>query len=174
MMRGKWAQGLEPRMFTWIVRDRLAGSERPGGYARNHRKVRRLEELIWLARNGFTHVVSLLASTHNLKAYEEAQIPATQVPLARASSELAESLVEVYGVLGGLLDDPAACVLVHEEEFGDRLAGVLAGYLLYAGLIDSPPQAITVVEQLIGWQMGPPGRELVVLTHGEGIRRARP
>ena len=29
-LRGRWAQGLEPRFFCWIVRDRLAASERPG------------------------------------------------------------------------------------------------------------------------------------------------
>ena len=49
-LRGRWAQGLEPRVFCWIIKDRLAASERPGGFARNHRKVRRQEELIWLDR----------------------------------------------------------------------------------------------------------------------------
>src|SRR5438034_281743 len=58
--RGRWAQGLEPRYFTWVITGRLAVSERPGGFARNHRKVRRQEELLWLAGHGFTHVLSLL------------------------------------------------------------------------------------------------------------------
>ena len=40
-MKGKWAKGIEPRYFAWIIRDQLAVSERPGGYARNHRRVRR-------------------------------------------------------------------------------------------------------------------------------------
>ena len=71
-MRGRWAQGLEPRFFCWIIKDRLAGSERPGGFARNHRKVRRQEELIWLRQHDFTHVISLLDSSHNLPAYDEA------------------------------------------------------------------------------------------------------
>ena len=61
-LRGRWAQGLEPRMFSWIIKDRLAASERPGGFARNHRKIRRQEELIWLAQNDFTRVISLLDS----------------------------------------------------------------------------------------------------------------
>ena len=30
-------------------------------------------------------------------------------------------------------------MLIHHEEFGDRLLGVLAGYLLYAGLVDRGP-----------------------------------
>ena len=70
-MKGKWAAGIPPRNFTWVIKDRLAMSERPGGFAPNHRKVRRQEEIIWLQVQGFTRVVSLLPSSHNLRAYEE-------------------------------------------------------------------------------------------------------
>ena len=80
-LRGRWAQGLQPRNFTWVIRDRLGAGERPGGFARNHRKVRRQEELIWLGANGFTRVVSLLDSPHNLHAYEEAGLVSVHVPL---------------------------------------------------------------------------------------------
>ena len=54
--------------------DRLAVSERPGGYAPHHRRVRRHEEILWLRRQGFDRVVSLLPSTHNLHAYEELEL----------------------------------------------------------------------------------------------------
>ena len=36
------------------------------------------------------------------------------------------------------------------EELGDRLMGVMAGYLLYAGLLPTGPQAIAVIENLGG------------------------
>jgi hypothetical protein len=75
---------LQPRYFTWVIKDRLGAGERPGGFARNHRKVRRQEELIWLKHQGFTMVVSLLESPHNLHAYEEFDIPFLQVPLGRS------------------------------------------------------------------------------------------
>ncbi|MGH9207833.1 MAG: hypothetical protein ACRD1G_14970, partial [Acidimicrobiales bacterium] len=61
-MRGKWAAGISPRNFSWILPDQLAVSERPGGYARNHRRVRRQEEIFWLRGNGFNRIVSLLPS----------------------------------------------------------------------------------------------------------------
>src|SRR5262249_33784172 len=70
-VRGRWAAGIAPRNFAWVIRDHLAVSERPGGYARNHRRVRRQEEIIWLREQGFTLVVSLLGSPHNLHAYDE-------------------------------------------------------------------------------------------------------
>ena len=90
-LRGRWAQGLQPRYFTWVIMDRLGAGERPGGFARNHRKVRRQEELIWLNVNGFTHIVSLLDSPHNLHAYDEAGLAYVHVPLGPHDELLARS-----------------------------------------------------------------------------------
>ena len=171
-MRGRWAQGLEPRYFCWIIRDRLAASERPGGFARNHRKVRRQEELIWLAGHGFTHVLSLLDSPHNLHAYEEAGIAYEHRPLGR-HDELAERLDEVYATIAGWLDDPTERVLVHHEEFGDRILGVMAGYLLYTGLVSEGTHAIVALERITGRQLGSVGREIVAVTIDEHILRVR-
>ena len=170
-MRGRWAQGLEPRYFCWIIKDRLAVSERPGGFARNHRKVRRQEELIWLAGHGFTHVLSLLDSPHNLHAYEEAEIAYEHIPLGR-HDELGERLGEIYSTIAGWLDDPAERVLVHHEEFGERILGVMTGYLLYSGLVSEGPHAMVIMERITGRQLGSIGREIVAVTLDEKILRA--
>ena len=170
-MRGRWAQGLEPRGFTWIIKERLAASERPGGFARNHRKVRRQEELIWLAGNGFTHVLSLLESPHNLHAYDEAQIAYEHLPLGR-HDEWPSRLPVVYTTLKKWLDDPAERVLIHHEEFGERLLGVLAGYLLYDGVVTDGAHVIVLIETLTGRQLGAPGREIVAATIDEGLAGA--
>ena len=159
---------MEPRAFIWILKDRLAASERPGGFARSHRKVRRQEELIWLAGNGFTRVLSLLESPHNLHAYEEAQIAYEHIPLGRRDT-WGEQLGLTFATLKKWLDDPAERVLMHHEEFGERLMGVLAGYLLYAGYVDSGPHAIVVIERITGRQLGAPGREIVAATIDEGL-----
>src|SRR3984957_14378081 len=79
-MKGKWAKGIPPRFFAWIIKGRLAVSERPGGYARNHRKVRRHEEILWLRGEGFTRIVSLLPSPHNLHAYDELNMTWSHIP----------------------------------------------------------------------------------------------
>ena len=70
-MKGKWAQGIQPRNFAWVIKDKLAVCERPGGYGANHRRVRRQEEIIWIREQGFTCVVSLIPSPHNLHNYDE-------------------------------------------------------------------------------------------------------
>jgi hypothetical protein len=171
-LRGRWAQGLEPRFFCWVIRDRLAASERPGGFARSHRKIRRQEELIWLGQHGFTRVISLLDSPHNLHAYEEAEIAYEQVPLGR-HDELADRLPLIYESIARRLDLPTEKVLLHHEEFGDRLVGVIAGYLVYAGLVDEGPHAIVTAERLTNRELGAVGREMVAITVDERIVRNR-
>ena len=160
-MKGKWAAGIPPRNFTWVIKDRLAVSERPGGFAPNHRRVRRQEEIIWLQVQGFTRVYSLLPSSHNLQAYEEKSLASVHFPLPPTG--------DARGVLSDLYHDVHAGlvagerILIHQEELGDRVAGVVAGYLLWSGRLPSGPQSITVLEHMTGHPMGPAGRELVAM-----------
>lgn len=159
-MRGKWAAGIKPRFFTWVIKDKLAVCERPGGYARNHRKVRRREEILWLKCQGFNRVVSLLASPHNLHAYDEENLAWSHVPFAM-NEDPAVVLPELYERLRAWLRDER--VVIHQEEVNDRLMGVVAGYLAWSGLVPEGAQAVAVVERLFSRQMGPEGRELVAI-----------
>ena len=158
-MKGKWAAGIPPRHFTWVIHDRLAVSERPGGFAPNHRRVRRQEEIIWLRVQGFARVISLLPSPHNLQAYDDEGLAWAHYPLLPAADPrtvLAECFRD--------LDDSLAAgarLLVHQEELGDRVMGVVAGFLVWSGRLKSGPQAISLIEHAVGPQMGPAGRELV-------------
>ena len=158
-MKGQWAAGIPPRNFTWVIKDRLAMSERPGGFAPNHRKVRRQEEIIWLQVQGFNRVVSLLPSSHNLQAYEEKALASVHYPLP-GSGDVRGVLGDVYRDIHGRLG-AGERILVHQEELGDRVSGVVAGYLLWSERLPTGPQAITVLEHLTGHPMGPSGRELV-------------
>ena len=74
-VKGKWAQGIRPRNFHWIIKDQLAICERPGGYGQNHRKVRRQEEIIWIREQEFTCVISIIGAPHNLHNYDELGLP---------------------------------------------------------------------------------------------------
>src|SRR4051794_19254249 len=113
-MKNKWARGISPRYFCWIIRDQLAISERPGGYARNHRPVRRQEEILWLRESGFTRVVSLLPSTHNLHAYDGLDLPWSHVPFPPTMAAR-DVLPALYKQLDRWLGDRER-VLVHMEE----------------------------------------------------------
>jgi hypothetical protein len=159
-MKGKWARGIRPRNFVWVMADRLAASERPGGYARTHRRIRRQEEIIWIREEGFTRVVSLLPSPHNLHAYEELGVAWEHIPFP--PHEPREALEQLYPKLKAWLESGEK-VLLHQEEFGDTLQGVLAGYLLYAGRVPTGHHAIAGLEHLTQRPMGPPGRQLVTI-----------
>ena len=158
-MRGKWAKGIEPRNFRWVVQDQLAICERPGGYTANHRRVRRHEEIIWIREHGFARVVSIMPSPHNLHAYDELHLPYDHVPFG-AHDDVRTVLRALFPRIRSWLD-AGDRLLIHSDEISDRLQGVMAGYLLYAGYLSSGPQAITVIEQLMSRQLGSVGRELV-------------
>jgi hypothetical protein len=150
---------MAPRSFAWVLRDHLAVCERPGGYGTSHRRVRRTEEIVWIKAQGFTTVVSTLAAPHNLHAYDEADVAWRHVPFTSvdaSSTVLGKLYPEMRALLGA-----GERVLLHHNEAGDRLQGVVAGYLVYAGLVHEPARATAMVERLLQRPMGPIGRELV-------------
>lgn len=160
-MKGKWAQGIQPRNFAWILKDKLAVSERPGGYGGNHRRVRRQEEIIWIREQGFTKVITLIPSPHNLYSYDELGVSWLHLPFGPQDDphEVADRL---YHELATLLAGEGK-VLVHQNELSDRVAGLMAGYLLWSGVVPHAPQATSIVERLLSRQMGPLGRDLVTM-----------
>jgi len=163
-VKGKWAAGIPPRNFTWIIRDRLAVSERPGGFAPNHRRVRRQEEIIWLRVQGFTRVVSLLPSPHNLHAYDDEGLAYAHYPLPPVADPR-QALTDCYQDLERSLAEGMR-ILVHQDELGDRVMGVVGGFLIWSGRLPTGPQAVALMEHLVGHRMGSTGRQLVVVAAG--------
>jgi hypothetical protein len=158
-MRGKWAQGIEPRHFTWVVKDRLAVCERPGGYGENHRRVRRQEEIIWLRQQEFDFVISLISGTHNLHNYEELGLPFHHVPFSGPGA----GPRGLTRAMAAIRDHLAAGdrVVVHREELGERISGLVAAYVLWMGLVADAPTTVSLTEQLLERELGPSARELV-------------
>ena len=161
MAKGKWANGIVPRNFYWILKDRLAVCERPGGYGANHRRVRRKEEILWLRANGFTRVISLIPSTHNLHNYDEFELAWLHRPFGN-DHDPAQVMPELFPEIHDLLDRGER-LLLHGEELGDQMSGLLAGYLVWAGMLPTGPQATSIVERMVDRQIGPKGREMVSL-----------
>ncbi len=157
--KGKWAQGIRPRNFYWILADQLAVCERPGGYGDNHRRVRRQEEIIWIREQSFTTVVSLIPAPHNLHNYDELGVPWRHRPFA-AGDDTQAFLGRFFPELRDLVT-AGAKILVHQDELGDRVCGLMAGFVLWDGRIDTGPRAIAIIEQITQRQLGPVGREIV-------------
>jgi len=160
-MKGKWAQGIQPRNFSWVVKDKLAVCERPGGYGANHRRVRRQEEIIWIREQGFTCVVSLIPSPHNLHNYDELGVVWRHRPVTQGDDAV-RFVASFFPELRTMLSENQK-VLIHQDELGDRVSGLMAGFLLWSGMVESGPQAISITEQLVHRQLGPTARQLVTI-----------
>jgi hypothetical protein len=158
-LRGKWALGITPRNFTWILKDKLAICERPGGYGDNHRRVRRQEEIIWIRENGFDYAISIIQAPHNLHNYEELNLPYRH--RAFRADDRDRWLKAFYTELDDLLRNDNK-LLVHGEELGDRLVGIMGGYIRWAGLVDNDTKAIEVTERLTGRQLDPWARDVIM------------
>jgi hypothetical protein len=162
-LRGKWALGITPRNFTWVIKDRLAICERPGGYGENHRRVRRQEEIIWLRENRFDLVISTIAAPHNLHAYEELNMPYRHRPFG-GIDDANLFLRAFYKELQTMLAKDMKLV-IHAEEVGDRILGIMGGYIRWSGMVDDPSQAIIITERIGGRQLDTWARELILGVH---------
>lgn len=162
-LRGKWALGITPRNFTWIMKDKLAICERPGGYGEHHRRVRRQEEIIWLRENGFGCLISIIPAPSNLHNYDELSMPYRHRPF-HGVDQLDAWLRSFYVELRDLLASGTK-VVVHNEHVDDRLVAIMGGFIRWSGLVEEPSQAITVIERLAGRQLEPFGREIMLRVH---------
>ena len=159
--KGKWAQGIQPRNFCWIIKDRLAICERPGGYSANHRRVRRQEEIIWIREQGFGCVISLITATHNLHNYDELGVSYLHRPFGPLDDP-ERTLGALYPELHVMLQRGMKLIM-HTEEVGDRIAGVMGGYIRWAGLMSDVPQCTVLIENITGRQLDPLGRSIVAM-----------
>lgn len=155
--------GLEPRGFTWVISDRLAVSERIGGYGAQHRRVRREEEIAWLKNAGITAVLSLLEGNQNIAAYQAAGIEAHNEPLNDLEPE---SVGRVFKTMREIASKPGAVLLVHRDIIDDAVAGVLAGYLVHSGRVDDPIVATDIVQRILKRPLGPEARAIIPQSTG--------
>ena len=54
-------------------------------------------------------------------------------------------------------------IIIHREELGETITGLMAAYLLWMGLVPDGPRAIMVTEQLFERELTATGRELVAM-----------
>lgn len=156
----KKVTGLEPRGFRWVIAGRLAISERIGGYGFQHRRVRREEEITWLAEHGINAVLSLLPGNQNQAAYENAGFSFSMHPIEGELDDRDE-VSRVFATMDEALRPPGAAVLIHRDTIDDLLAGLLAGYLVHSRLVRDPIIATDVIQKIVGRPIGPEGRRLI-------------
>ncbi len=161
MTRVRWAQGIQPKNFLWILKDQVAVCERPGGYGIHHRTSRRHTEIVWLREQNFDYVVSLISSRHNLRSYQELRVPYHHVPFA-GFGDGPEGLARV---MAAIRDHVRAGhkIVVHHERLDETVMGLVAAYLAWMGLVPDGPRAVVVAEKLFEQELPAKAREIFAL-----------
>ena len=119
----RWQDGSRPHDFVWVIAGQLAVCERLGGVGDAHRKVRRQQELRWLANQGVASVLAVCADSPPFGDYDRAGIAWMHRPLT------AGPVGDVYAGLGGL----GKPVGGHGNTGNGAVVGFLAGGLRLRG-----------------------------------------
>ena len=114
----------EPRRIWWARRRKLCALERPGGGGRSHRPDRRFDDIEYLKAAGVRVVVSLMATRHNLSAYDDAGLEWVHLPV----DETEEGLAEAEAVLRRELRKRGA-VAIHANRYTDFVVAACAAWL---------------------------------------------
>lgn len=162
-LRGKWALGIQPRDLIWIIKDKLAICERPGGFGVSHRKVRREEEVIWLRENDFHCILSVSGAPHNLQTYDDVGVPYRHMPLL-TTDDIDQWCRAFFAELNRLLS-AGKRTIVHAEEVNDQLVSVMGAYLRWLGVVNEPTEAVTLIERLANRALEPAARSLIFRAH---------
>ena len=151
--------GLRPNDFYWVVQGKLALSECIGGRGMTPRKIRREEEIQWLKSQGINSIFSLLESDFNLTSYQEVGFRTYHFPMTEDIQ--GNSLKTIFSAIKEALDDPEIRLLVHKEYLDEQIPGILAGYLIYSGLLDDSVLARTIMEEILGRPLSPQAIALI-------------
>ncbi len=170
-LRGKWAQGIQPRHFTWILKDQIAVCERLGGKGSNHRPVRRQEEIVWVLNNNFDLTISMIPGNHNLQAYKELGLAHRHWPVAD-DQEPTFLMPRIYEQMGIALDNNNKRMLMHRLSLGDTMMGFFGGFLIWGDYLEAPTETFVMVERLFGRQIGPRGRSIINTIYESDHRKA--
>ena len=90
---------------------------------------------------------------------------ASPTATARSPATISATWLKAFYLELNELLDAGTKVIVHNEEVGDRLIGIMGGYIRWSGLVDDDSQAITITERIAGRQLDPFAREVILMAH---------
>lgn len=146
-----------PRFHAWIVPDRIAVAERPGGGGRSHRRARRDAEVAWWWEQGVRGIASGMPTRHGLTDYAVAGFAIRWSPLT-APERGPEEIPQL--VAAALELAQSAPVLVHVNYANEWLTGVDAALRLALGLARDPRDGL-LAAAADGLPVGPLAQQLV-------------
>ena len=112
-----------------------------------------------IARGAAGAYVQIASVAANVESFSDAGLAVNQVSVppgpTRADAD------RVFKALHRALGEAEAKVLIHREVIDDNLGGLLAGYLVWSGMVAQPIMAVALVQEILRRPLGPEGRALV-------------
>ncbi len=130
-----------PPTHAWLIDDRLAIAERPGGGGRSHRIARRQSDFEWWWGEGIRHIVSGMRSRHGLIDAALFGFGVSWCPIRDGESEGDDVRLLVANAIDRL-DSDTGGVLVHVDRPGEWLAAVDVRLRLALGLAADESEAV--------------------------------
>ncbi len=143
----RWGDGIPPKNFIWVVPEKLAVCDCPGGFGTTRREARLKEELIWIRKNNFSAIIPLLPDHQMFKAYESMRIPCYEIDLKELPTPAV--LHKIYFEIGKRLDNGQR-LLVHRHTLDDLIVAFMGCFLLWFGSAGSAMSAEQAINQLFG------------------------
>lgn len=141
----RWGDGIPPKNLLWIVPDKLAVCDCPGGYGDTRRQARLKEELIWIRKTNFDAVIMLMADQEMTQAYDSMHIASFELKINQLPTP--DVLDRIYFELGKRLDNGQK-LLVHRHNLDDTITAFMGCFLMWYGLADTPVSAEQSVNQI--------------------------
>ncbi len=160
---------VETRVYAWLVADRLAVAERPGGGGARTASAGRTAELDWWSAHGATSIVSGMRTATGCSRRPWAVFRVRWHPLIESDQSAREVPALVDGVLAEMDRGEGPCS-VHVDRPGEWLAGVDAALRLALGLARTRAEALAGAAG-DGLPVGELARSLIA---GAVRRRRRP
>lgn len=143
----RWGDGIPPKNLLWIVPDKLAVCDCPGGFGDTRRQARLKEELIWIRKTNFDAVILLLSDPEMTQAYESMHIASFELKMSQLPTP--DVLDKIYFEIGKRLDNGQK-LLVHRHNLDDTMTAFMGCFLMWYDLADTPVSAELSINQIIG------------------------
>ena len=111
----------------------------------------------WRGAGGARGVLSRRAGNQTLAASGAAGLVAVHEPLLDLEPASAE---RGFSALRNLLRERTT-VLLHRDTIDEAVCGILAGYLVYAGLVSEPIVATDTIQRILHRPLGPEARGVI-------------
>lgn len=141
----RWGDGFPPKNLIWVLPEQLAVCDCPGGFGATRREARLKEELIWIRKNNFNAIITLLSDPQIAGAYESMRIPCYEFDLRELPAP--NVLHQIFFEMSKRLDNGQR-LLLHRHSIDEMMVAFIGCFLVWQGEANSAISAEQAINQI--------------------------